>query len=105
MQECAEPPRTPIIQHLKEGVPTIKNQFGVTRIGIFGSFVRGEQSDKSDVDILVELAEGYKTLRNFVALADYLEILLNRDVDLITTEGLDPNIRPYVEKEVIWVEI
>jgi uncharacterized protein len=56
------------------------------------------------VDVLVELAEGYATLRNFVRLADHLEELFGRKVDLITTEGVDKYIQPHIEKEVIWIE-
>jgi len=104
MQGLSEQHRIPVVEHVKDVVPTIRIQFGVTRIGIFGSCVRGEQTNTSDVDVLVELKEGYKTLRNFVALADYLESLLDRKVDLITVEGLDPYIQPYVEREVIWLE-
>ncbi|HWQ65354.1 MAG TPA: nucleotidyltransferase family protein [Methanospirillum sp.] len=94
----------PIIQQLKHGAPGIRERFGVKKIGIFGSFARGDQTSKSDVDILVELKTEYKTLKNFVALADYLESLFNRKVDLITVEGIDPYIRSRVEAEVIWVE-
>ena len=83
---------------------TIQDQFGVIRIGLFGSFVREEQTSNSDVDILVELMEDYNTLRNFISLADYLETMFNHKVDLITVQGLDPYIRPYVEKEVFWIE-
>lgn len=104
MQGLIEQHRLPLITHLNDVVPTIKNTFGVIRIGVFGSVVRGEETGKSDFDVLVELAEGYKTLKNFVALAEYLEALFNRKVDLVTVEGLDPYIRPYVEKEVVWVE-
>ena len=104
MQVIFEPNRDSIIRHLKDIAPTIQDQFGVIRIGLFGSFIREEQTSNSDVDILVELTEGYNTLRNFISLADYLEALFNRKVDLITVQGLDPYIRPYVEKEVFWIE-
>ena len=104
MQGSIEQNRLPIIRHLNGVVPTIKKTFGVTRIGIFGSVVRGEETGKSDVDVLVELTDGYKTLKNFVALAEYLELLFNRKVDLVTVEGLDPYIWPYIKNEVIWVE-
>jgi hypothetical protein len=56
------------------------------------------------VDVLVDFAQGYSTLRNFVGLADYLEALFKRKVDLLTVGGIDKYIRPYVEAEVIWIE-
>jgi len=93
-----------VIKKLEAHAPAIRTQFGVKRIGIFGSFARGEQTRKSDVDVLVNFAQGYATLHNFVALCDYLEALFKRKVDLLTVEGIDKYIRHYVEAEVIWIE-
>jgi uncharacterized protein len=106
MPELVTPRRhkSPVIKKLEAAAPAIRSQFGVTRIGIFGSFARGEQTRKSDVDVLVDFAEEYATLKNFVGLADRLEALFKRKVDLITVEGVDKYIRPRVEAEVIWVE-
>jgi len=96
--------KSPLVKNLETEAPAIRLQFGVKKIGIFGSFARGEQTKKSDVDVIVDFAEGYATLRNFVGLADRLEALFRRNVDLITVEGIDKYIRPRVEAEVIWVE-
>ena len=96
--------RSHVIKRLEKAVPGIRATFGVKRIGIFGSFARGDETRNSDVDVLVELADGYATLRNFIGLADYLEDLFKRKVDLITVEGIDKYIRPRVESEVIWIE-
>lgn len=106
MPELVTPHRckSPVIKKLEAAAPAIRSQFGVTRIGIFGSFARGEQTKKSDVDVLVNFAEGYATLKNFVGLADHLEALFKRKVDLITVEGVDKYIRQNVEAEVIWIE-
>ena len=59
-----------------------------------------DRKETSDVDILVEFEE--PTFRNFMGLAFFLEGLFGREVDLVTTKGLSPYIRPHVEKEVIW---
>ncbi len=96
--------KSPLIKKLEGAAPAISSQFGVTKIGIFGSFARGEQTRKSDVDVLVDFAEGHATLKNFVGLADLLETLFKRKVDLITVEGVDKYIREKIEAEVIWVE-
>ena len=96
--------KNPTIKRLEKAAPGIRENFGVKRIGIFGSFARGEQTRKSDVDVLVDFAQGYATLHNFIGLADYLEALFKRKVDLITVEGVDKYIRHRVEEEVIWVE-
>jgi len=80
-------------------------QFGVKRLGIFGSFVRKEQKTDSDVDILVEFEPGKKTFDNFMNLAFLLEKLVNRRVELVTPEGLSPHFQPYIFNEVEYVEI
>ncbi|MBN1583394.1 MAG: nucleotidyltransferase family protein [Anaerolineae bacterium] len=74
--------------------------FGVKRCGLFGSFVRGQQSVQSDIDILVEFEPGKKTFDNFMHLAFFLEDLFGRKVDLVTTESLSPYIGPHILREV-----
>jgi hypothetical protein len=91
-----------ILDIIKSHAPYIKTLFCVKRIGVFGSFARGEQKQFSDVDILVEFEK--PTFKNFINLSFYLEDLLGREVDLVTVKGLHPRIRPYVEKDVIWSE-
>ena len=75
-------------------------EHGVKKIGIFGSVVRFEDSDKSDIDILVVFHQGQKTFKNFVALIDFFEERMQCTVDLITKEGLSPYIGPHILKEV-----
>ncbi|MBU1016818.1 MAG: nucleotidyltransferase family protein [Patescibacteria group bacterium] len=79
------------------------SSFGVTDIGVFGSYVRGEQKAKSDVDILVEFRKDKKTFRNYINLAQYLEEIFGKQVELITTDSLSPYIAPYIRKEVEYV--
>jgi hypothetical protein len=91
-----------VIDILKSHEREIKKRFGVKRIGLFGSFARGEQKDTSDVDILVEFEE--PTFDNFMNLAFFLEDLFSRRVELVTPDSLSPYIAPYVEKEVVWAD-
>lgn len=72
-------------------------------MGIFGSYVRGEQSEESDVDILVEFEEGYKNFDNYMELKFYLEELLQIKIDLITEQALKPKLRFHILQEVIYV--
>jgi uncharacterized protein len=72
---------------------------GVRRLALFGSVLRGEARPGSDVDVLVEFDPERKTLRNFIALADLLEELLERRADLVTCEGLSPFIGPHILRE------
>ena len=97
-------PKRIIFARLKSALPYIYADFSVKRIGIFGSFARGEEKQGSDVDVLVEFAPGQATLHNIVTLADYLESLFGKKVDLVTVGGIDPYIRSHVEREVIWIE-
>jgi uncharacterized protein len=66
--------------------------FGVKRIGLFGSFVRGAQHSASDVDLLVEFEPKAKTFDNFMHLAFFLEGVLSRRVEVVTLESLSPYI-------------
>ena len=76
---------------------------GVRRVGLFGSFVRGDQKPESDVDLLVEFEPGRKTFDNYMQLAFLLEDLLQRRVELVTPEALSPYIGPKILKEVEYV--
>ena len=80
----------------------LKRNFSVKEIGIFGSFVRGEQEEGSDIDILAEFEDS--TYDNFIGLVFYLEELLGSEVDLVTAKGISPYLSPVVEREVIWCE-
>ena len=79
---------------------TLKKRFKVGRIGIFGSFVRGEENTSSDIDILVELEEpiGWE----FVDLKDFLEESLEMSVDLVTVKALKPQLRDAILREVVY---
>ena len=78
--------------------------YGV-KIGLFGSFVRGEQTPMSDIDILVEFMPDKHTFDNFMEVAFLLEKILDRKVELITQEALSPYIGPRILKEVESVPI
>jgi len=79
--------------------------FGVKRLGLFGSFVRNEQQQFSDVDFMVEFEAGRKTFDNFMALSFLLEALLQRKVELVTAESLSPYIGPSILDEVEYVSL
>ena len=78
---------------------------GVRRLGLFGSFVRGEQRADSDVDLLAEFAPGQKTFDNFMQLAFFLEDLFHRQVELVTPESMSPYLRPYIMDEVEYASV
>ena len=84
-------------QHEKE----IRQKFGVKRIGMFGSYARGNPEATSDVDILVDFKN--PTFDNFMELAFYLEKLFMKEVDLVTTKGMSPYMSQAIENEVVWI--
>ncbi|MDR2683028.1 MAG: nucleotidyltransferase family protein [Dysgonamonadaceae bacterium] len=78
--------------------------FGVSRVGLFGSYVRNEQSPNSDIDILVDFVPEKETFDNYMALYDYMEVLFkNEKVEIVTHNGLSPYIGPEILKEVNYV--
>ena len=79
--------------------------YGVKNIGLFGSFVRGDQTPLSDIDILVEFVPEKHTFDNFMEVAFLLEELLGCKVELITPEALSPHIGPHILREVERVHI
>jgi uncharacterized protein len=78
---------------------------GIRSIGLFGSFVRGDQTPTSDIDILVEFMPDKHTFDNFMETAFLLEKILGRKVELITPEALSPYIGPHILREVERVPI
>jgi uncharacterized protein len=79
--------------------------YGVCHIGLFGSFVRGDQSSSSDVDIPVEFVPAKHTFDNFMEVVFLLEDLLKRKVEVVTPESLSRHIGPHILKEVERVPI
>ena len=93
-----------ILTLLRENGPRLQ-ALGVRRLGLFGSFVRGEQTPVSDVDLLVEFEPQKKSFDNFMALSFLLEDLLVRKVELVTTESLSAHIGPNILKEAEYVSV
>jgi len=76
-------------------------RLGVNRLGLFGSFVRGEQKPDSDVDILVAMESN--TFGAYVEVLDFLEDLFGRKVDLVPEEDIKPLLRNRILREVVYV--
>ncbi len=78
------------------------NRYGVKRLALFGSVVRNEAGADSDIDVLVEF-EGRATFDAYMDLKFYLEDLLGKPVDLVTQKALRPQLRPRIERELVYV--
>jgi len=87
-----------IIKTLEREFANLKDRFGVKRLGLFGSIVRGEASPGSDVDILVEFDA--PSFDHYMDLKFYLEERLGRPVDLVLKGSLKPALRERILREV-----
>lgn len=82
----------------------IREKYKVREIGIFGSFVRGEQKKRSDVDILVEFTKkDIPDLLTLIELERYLQKLLKKKVDLVRKGGIRPELKESILKEVVYL--
>ncbi|WP_456366922.1 nucleotidyltransferase family protein [Thermococcus sp.] len=88
-----------VLQDHKE---ELRKKYGVKRIGVFGSYSRGEQREDSDVDVLVEFERPVGFIE-FIRLQEYLENLLGIKVDLVTKGALKKRIKERILREVKYV--
>lgn len=78
-------------------------KLGVIKIGLFGSYARGEQSENSDIDILIEFEPDQENFDNYMSVYDEIEKrFTNEKIEIVTTNGLSPYIGPKILKEVTY---
>jgi hypothetical protein len=92
-----------ILKILSEQKQYLVQNFGVEEIALFGSYARGEENEESDIDILVQFKEGYKTFDNYMDLKFYLEELFGKTVDLVIKSAIKPRLKPYILEEAKYV--
>ena len=94
-----------IFKTIQENKEIIKS-FGVTEIGLFGSYVRNEQTESSDIDILVDYDIDKISYKKFFYFCEYIESLFDKNkVGIVTKNGLSEFIGPHILKEVNYVKI
>jgi predicted nucleotidyltransferase len=92
-----------IIHSLSENKSFIRNNFNCVEIGLFGSFARNEQTDKSDIDILVVFEPGTTNMYEVeFGLKKYLEKCFNRKVDICSKKWIRPLFKPIILKETLY---
>lgn len=92
-----------IISALKKNKPKFM-LLGVTSIGLFGSYIRNEQTPKSDIDILIDFEANKESFDNYMAAYDLVEkIFKNEKIEVVTKNGLSPYIGPKILNEVEYV--
>jgi predicted nucleotidyltransferase len=94
-------------KHILTTIKTHKPELlklGIRNIGLFGSFARNEQSDISDIDILIDFDPGKENFDNYMAVYDLIEkLFINKRIDIVTKNGLSPYLGPKILKEVLYV--
>jgi len=89
-----------ILKRLQERQDEMRARFSVQRIGIFGSYLRGNASEKSDIDLVVDLAE--PTFDHYMDLKFYLEAIFERPVDLVLSDTIKRRLKPVIQKEAAY---
>ena len=94
--------REDILQFLRDNKERFAEQYGVTKIGLFGSFARNEATEESDVDVCVELAK--PTFDRMFSLREEIVEKTSRDVDLIRVrDGMNKRLKNFIERDAVYV--
>ncbi|MBT1698225.1 nucleotidyltransferase family protein [Fulvivirgaceae bacterium PWU4] len=90
-----------ILKRLREHKTELQRKFPLKSLALFGSYARNEQTDTSDIDVLVEFSEpvGFE----FIDLIEELERLFNHKIDLVSKKGVKSHYLPYIEDDAIYV--
>jgi len=94
-----------VTEILRKNIPYLVSEYGIRRIGLFGSYAKGKQTEKSDIDIIAEFERpiGLK----FIEFTEYLEEILGRKTDVLTPEGVKgiiiKRIAEDIEKSIVYV--
>ena len=100
MSEASTPPVEQFRRTLAAQMPFLERTYHVQTLGIFGSYIRNEQSPESDLDVLVTFSQT-PSLLQFVSLENYLSDLLGVKVDLVMREALKPHLGARILEEVM----
>lgn len=88
---------------LRNHLIDIKQRFKVKQLAVFGSYIKNKQKNRSDIDILVEFEEGYKTFDNYMDLKFYLKKILKTKVDLVLKNAVREEFKSQILKEAFYV--
>ncbi len=92
-----------VFKIIKENSSSIE-ALGVITLGLFGSTLTNTNQENSDVDLLVDFSPHYYNFNNFIQLAELLESILGKKIDLLTKNSLSKHIGPYILKQVEYVD-
>ncbi len=93
-----------VIQKLKELKPDLEKEYFVEELGVFGSYARNEQTETSDIDVLVSFDQNATVgLLKFSGLQLFLSKIFNKKIDLVSKRGIHPALEKDILNEVIYV--
>jgi predicted nucleotidyltransferase len=92
-----------VLEQLRTIQPELRQRFGVSGLWVFGSYVRGEANEESDLDVLVEFDRSGMTLLRFIELEMFIGDNLGRKIDLVQRSALRPNLKSAILAEAIAV--
>lgn len=87
------------IADIKQKITPILEEYGITYAGIFGSFARGQSTEKSDVDLIVRLGRPMGMF-SYMKFINGLEEKLNKKVDVVTEQSLNKHVKPYITPDL-----
>ena len=90
-----------ILEILKQHKPALMAKYPIKTLSLFGSYSRGDNTKDSDIDILVELTEPIGMA--FIQMANDLEDIFHKKVDLVSKNGVKPKYMPYIQKDLQYV--
>ncbi|HOE20991.1 MAG TPA: nucleotidyltransferase domain-containing protein [Spirochaetota bacterium] len=92
-----------LINFLKSNKEYYKNKYGITRIGLFGSFAKNQNTKKSDIDLIIIMSQDKKNIHNFLAFKNELELILKRKVDVGFEHTIKKSVKDEILKDIIYV--
>ena len=87
---------------LRECLPELREKYGVTTIGVFGSYARDRHHRRSDIDILVDLEQSRKNFDNYMELKFFLQRHTGGTIDLVLKESLRNELKPNILREAVY---
>ncbi len=96
--------KSQILEYLSNQKNVLQDNYGISKIGLFGSYSRDEASTESDIDIIYEIEDDSKlSLFKYLQLNKHLEENLHSKVDLVREATIKKSLKPYIQKDIIYV--
>ena len=91
-----------VLKYLKENKETFKKKYGIKEIYLFGSVARGEDNEKSDIDLMIEFVDfEHTTLRNYMGFKEEIETKFKKKSDIATKDMIKPLLFKYISKDLL----